>query len=100
MRKLIGVVALVGILALAIACETQAEKPEGVLIPFPEKGNEYRMSELCLHLQTQGYDVRGTIDHTIDGESIAGLLTDVPGTGSKGGRGRHWRGHRRATRIQ
>ena len=90
MKKIIPVslVAAVALL-LSIACAAPpappptAEPPTGVVIPFPEEGQQYRMSEVCEHLQAEGYEVKGTITHDFDAESFEELLEKVPALARK-----------------
>lgn len=69
-------------LLLSIAC-AGAPAPTGVVIPFPEEGQQYRMSEVCEHLQAQGYEVKGTINHDFDAESFVEMLEKVPALARK-----------------
>lgn len=71
-------VALLGLLAALAAC-TAEPAPAGVVLPLPESGKQYRMSEVCAHLQAEGYDVRATLDYTVEAEDLGGLLEALPG---------------------
>ena len=68
---------LAGILALGTsAC---ASEPDGgVLLPYPQDGQQYRMRALCAHLEEDGYNVRGTLTHTIGIDDLGGLLDNMP----------------------
>ena len=80
MKKLIGAILLAGIAALSIACAAPepATTPQGVVLPYPAQGDQYRMSELCGHLESQGYDVRGTLHHTITLDDVGGVVDNLP----------------------
>ena len=41
------------------------------------------MSEVCLHLQDRGYEVKGTIDHRFGPEDFDELLDNVPALARK-----------------
>ena len=76
MKRLVSPLALAGILALgASAC---ASEPDGVLLPYPEDGQQYRVSELCAHLEEGGYNVRGTLNHTVYADDLGELLDLIP----------------------
>lgn len=76
MKRFASALLLAGILALGTsAC---ASEPDGVLLPYPQEGQQYRMSELCSHLEEGGYNVRGTLTHTIEAEDLGGLLDNLP----------------------
>ena len=80
MRRTLATLAVtaIGTGAIALAACTSRAAPTGVTIPFPEEGSQYRLSELCQHLQTQNYDVRGTLTHTLDAEDLGGVLDNLP----------------------
>ena len=71
----------------AVACE--APPPQivvvtptpvpGVLMPLPEDGIQYRMSEICQHVRAENYDVKGTLHHNFDADDFSGLLDALPG---------------------
>ena len=50
----------------------------GVLLPYPEEGEQYRMSEVCQHLEEQGYNVKGTVHHKVYADDLSGLIALVP----------------------
>ena len=84
MRVLVGAGA-VAIMALVLACESQTETVvltptpvPGVLLPLPEDGSQYRMSEVCRAIEGDGYDVRATLHHTFDADDFSGLLDNLP----------------------
>ena len=70
--------ALVVIAMAACSGESAPPTPSGVGLPFPEQGQQYRLSEVCESLQGQGYDVRGTLDYTVTAEDLSGLLERLP----------------------
>ena len=49
-----------------------------MVLPFPEQGQQYLLSEVCASLQGQGYDVRGTLDYTVTAEDMSGLVERLP----------------------
>lgn len=73
------VVAMAAVAAAIAACG-EAEPPpvNGVVIPFPADGNQYRMSEVCQALQEQGYEVKGTLHHRFGPDSFEALLDALP----------------------
>ena len=77
-KLLLTTISAASLLLLFIGCTTSSAPPEGVLLPYPEQGQQYRMSELCEHLQSDGYDVRGTIHHTVYADDLAILLDNLP----------------------
>ena len=68
--------------ALSAACAAPAAPTptpvQGVVLPFPEEEKQYRMSEVCQHLEDQGYDVKGTITHQFGPEDFEELLERIP----------------------
>ena len=84
MKYLAVALLALGVFALA-ACTSQdaappqaTPTPAGVVLPFPEQGKQYRMSEVCAHLQGQGYEVQGTLDYLVDAEDLSPLLESLP----------------------
>ena len=77
---LMGVALMIGAACAAPPAPTPVP---GVVIPFPEEGRQYRMSEVCLHLQGRGYEVMGTIDHRFAPEDFDELLDNVPALSRK-----------------
>lgn len=67
----------------AVAACAQNTPPDGVVIPFPEEGRQYRMSEVCQHLQGQGYEVKGTLTHEFGPEAFEDLLENIPSLARK-----------------
>ena len=66
---------------VALACASSAPTPappDGVLLPYPEEGRQYRMSEVCQHLEEQGYNVKGTVHHKVYADDLSGLLELIP----------------------
>ena len=55
-----------------------SDEPDGIVVPHPADGSQYRISELCVHIRDNGYDVRGTIQHTFRAEEFAALLEQLP----------------------
>ena len=90
MKKIIPV-SLVAALALllSIACTAPPtptptpQPPTGVVLPFPEEGQQYRMSEVCEQIQAQGYEVKGTLTHDFNAESFEDILEKVPALARK-----------------
>ena len=79
--RLVAVMALCAIFVAATACSQPVLTPtpvSGVVVPFPEEGNQYRMSEVCEHLQAKGYEVKGTLTHEFGAESFEDLLEAIP----------------------
>ena len=71
------------LLALACGSSTPAPTPtpappDGVLLPYPEEGKQYRMSEVCQHLEEQGYNVKGTVQYKVYADNLSGLLELIP----------------------
>ena len=63
--------------AVLVACSSAASTPQtvnGIVLPYPDDGRQYRMSEVCQHVLAEGYDVRGTLHHTIEPDDLEGLL--------------------------
>lgn len=77
-KRLITIIALMSLTLALISCATSPEPVNGVLLPYPEEGTQYRMSEICQHLQARSYDVRGTIHHQVDADDLSGLLELIP----------------------
>ena len=75
MKRLFLVTLLMGLLVLFVGCATE---PEGVVLPYPEEGNQYRMSEVCQYLQNEGYDVHGVVNYTVYSDDIEDLLNIIP----------------------
>ena len=73
-------VAAIGLLALfAVACGSAEPEPvDGIVLPYPADGSQYRMSEVCQHIRDNGYDVRGTIQHTFSADDFDDLLEQIP----------------------
>ena len=61
----------------ATACQAGSEA-EGVAIPLPEDGSSYRMSEICQHIEAEGYDVRATLDYNLLPSDVAEVLDNIP----------------------
>ena len=79
------VVGIAVLVTLALACEPETEyvivtptPVPGVLLPLPEDGSQYRMSEVCRAIEDADYDVRGTLHHTFDADDFSGLLENLP----------------------
>ena len=77
---LMGIALMIGAACAAPPAPTPVP---GVVIPFPAEGRQYRMSEVCLHLQDQGYEVMGTVDHRFAPEDLDELLDNVPALARK-----------------
>ena len=75
MKRLFLVTLLMGLLVLFVGCATESE---GVVLPYPEEGNQYRMSEVCQYLQNEGYDVRGVVNYTVYPDDLEDLLDTIP----------------------
>ena len=79
MAKYLSIIFLAGLVLLFVGCSaSDAPPPDGVLLPYPEQGQQYRMSEICQHLQNDGYDVRGTITHVVYADDLSALLDNLP----------------------
>ena len=77
--KILAITIAIGALFVILACGAATpQPPEGVLLPYPEEGKQYRMSEVCSHLESQGYSVKGTVHHTVDADDLSGLLERIP----------------------
>lgn len=80
---------IIAALAMTVACAAPpAPTPtpvQGVVIPYPEEteGKQYRMSEVCQHLQDQGYNVKGTMTHQFEPEDFKELLEKIPALARK-----------------
>ena len=60
------------------ACQSQPTPAGSVLLPPPQDGSQYRMTELCQHVRNSGYDVKGTLHHTFGPADFTGLLDAIP----------------------
>jgi len=84
--KLVGLIAFAGVVLFGGACSEP--EPEiivvtptpvpGVLLPLPEDGSQYRMSEVCRHIEAGGYDVKGTFTYAFEPDDFSGLLENLP----------------------
>ena len=93
MRHFVPALLVSGLLALTLACFSPDPEPivipplfiepQGVVIPYPEEGNQYRMSEVCGSLQEQGYDVMGTLTHTFGEDDFDSVLENIPSLARK-----------------
>ena len=79
MKKIIGLtLALATVLAVAACASAEPAPVNGIVIPFPEEGNQYRMSEVCAHIEAAGYNVKGTLHHTFGPEAFDDVLDGIP----------------------
>ncbi len=69
---------LLALVVGAVAVTGCGSEPEGVVIPEPSSGNEYSITELCGHLNAEGYDVGGSVGYTLTADEL-GFLDDLPG---------------------
>jgi hypothetical protein len=94
MRRVVGnwkVLAVVAVIATTLFTGCSDAEPEvrivtqtaippaGVLLPYPEEGKQYRMTEVCEALTRHGYEVRATLRHTFGADVFEPLLEEVPG---------------------
>ena len=90
MTKGIVILTIIAVMALAITgCGPRAAQPptatpvDGIVLPYPEDGNQYRISEICKYLEAESHDIRGTIHHTVDADDLSGVLDKVPSLARK-----------------
>ena len=76
MRTSLSMMLLAALTLIAVAaCSSE---PDGVVRPYPAQGNQYTLSELCQHLQNQGYDAKGTLDFTVTSGHLGPVLDPMP----------------------
>ena len=77
MKTLLCVAGIASLIVSACA-EPEPAPVDGVVLPYPASGQQYGISELCQHLQGDGYDVKGTLSHTFQPSDFADLLEQLP----------------------
>ena len=78
-KRLVLALVLAGIIGLmAIGCGPAPGK--GVVLPPPQDKYQYQysISELCHHLQAEGYDIKGTLRQTMDDKDLSGVVARIP----------------------
>ncbi len=79
MKRIIGLaIALTAMLVVAACVSVEPAQVNGIVLPYPEQGNQYRMSEVCAHIEAEGYNVKGTLHHTFGPDAFADALDDIP----------------------
>ncbi len=74
-RRLIVLALFIGVVGMTAGCSSGA-----VVIPEPRDGTRYyEVSEICQYIGNEGYDIKGTVQHPVGVDDLAGILDRLPG---------------------